>query len=109
MKESEIQKQILDVLQLLENKGKVYCFKAAAGGIKTDTGRFFKTGKAGCPDIVCCIDGKFVGFEVKTKKGRQTDNQVKAEEAIKKAGGSYLILRSLDDLLGGDAENCFKV
>jgi len=41
---------------------------------------FWKThggmyGTAGIPDIICCIGGKFIAFEVKTMSGKLTKLQ----------------------------------
>ena len=98
MKEILIQRAILNYLQILENRGKVYCFRAGAGMIPTKAGGMFKTGRAGCPDIVCCVDGKFVGLEVKNEKGKMSDKQKEAKELIEKVGGSYYVVRSINDV-----------
>lgn len=98
MSEREIQRNILDYLQILENQGKCYCFRAGSGAIKTDQGRFFKTGKAGCPDIICAFSGKFIGLEVKKESGRQSPIQCETEEKIRRAGGEYHLVRSLDEV-----------
>ena len=37
--------------------------------------------KPGDPDLVVCMDGKFVAVEVKTKSGRQSAIQEKREKA----------------------------
>ena len=104
MKESIIQKACLDYLGTIPG---IYFFRAGAGAVKTSTGRFFKTGKPGLPDIVCCIPkttdngrivGVFCGFEIKNEKGRQSPAQKEAEEQIKEAGGKYFIIRSLADI-----------
>lgn len=98
MRESDIQKQCLDYLKILENQGKCYCVRTASGAVKTDTGRYFRTGRAGTPDIICCIKGKFTGFEIKNEKGKLSPAQKQAEESITQTGGEYYIIRSLDEL-----------
>jgi len=95
MLEKNIQKSILDWLGY---RGDIYFFRAGSGQFKTDTGSYFKTGRPGCPDIIVCFKGKFIGFEVKTDKGKQSDRQKDAEEDIKNAGGRYYIVRSIDDV-----------
>jgi len=99
MKETQLQRAILDYLEIMENQDKCYCFRAGAGMIKTQTGGIFKTGRAGCPDIICCINGKFVGFEVKTPSGKQIPSQKEAEAVIRKNGGEYHVVRSIDDIM----------
>jgi len=99
MSESNIQKAILDYLQYQENGIKLWFVRSASGNISTDTGRRFKTGKKGCPDIVLCQHGCFIGLEVKTPKGRQSDAQVEAQKIIEACGGKYYVVRSVDDVI----------
>lgn len=54
--------------------------------------------KPGDPDLICCIDGRFVAIEVKTPEGRQSDIQKQRELEIMDSGGWYFVVRSLDDL-----------
>lgn len=97
--EKVIQRQIMNYLQIIyANKKNIYVFRAGAGAIKTWEGYYFKSGKPGLPDIICCIDGKFIGLEIKTKKGKQSLMQKYAENQIKRAGGEYHIIRSLKDV-----------
>lgn len=51
----------------------------------------------GSPDYILIIGGRFVGFEVKTEKGRQSDSQKIFEEKLREAGGFYFIIRSIED------------
>ena len=44
-------------------------------------------GKRGVPDIVACINGRFVGIEVKREGGVLTMMQLRRLEAIGAAGG----------------------
>jgi len=56
----------------------VYYFMPAANGY----------GRAGIPDIVCCINGHFVAIECKAGKGKTTALQYRELIAIHMAGGS---------------------
>lgn len=96
--EKKIQKAILDYLQLYVNRGDAYTIRTASGSIKTEKGRYFKTGKPGCPDITVCYKGLFIGFEVKTQNGIQSKNQKLAQSEIEKAKGYYFVVRSIDDV-----------
>ena len=98
MKESVIQRAVMDYLQWFSNSHKLYFFRSGAGNIKTEQGHYFKTGKPGCPDISVCYQSKYWGIELKGPKGRQSALQKKAEKEILAAGGQYLIIRSLDDI-----------
>ncbi len=98
MKESKIQRGILDYLELFSRNNDLYFFRAGSGAMRTEAGRYFKTGRPGCPDIVCCHKGQFIGLEVKTEKGRQSQSQIKTEAQIKCSGGQYYIVRSIADV-----------
>ena len=98
--ESQIQRAILDYLQLLENQGKCFCFRSGAGAVKLDNGRYFKTGRPGISDITIFVpDGKYICAEIKTPKGKQSDSQKKFEKQIKKLGGQYWLIRSVDEFI----------
>lgn len=53
----------------------------------------------GVPDIVCIINGMFVGFEVKTTKGRVSPDQLLFKKRCERAGGIYHVVRSADEAL----------
>jgi Holliday junction resolvase len=94
-KETPIQNKIL---KFLENKSNTYTVRVGSGAIKTQWGGYFKTGKRGCPDIICCYRGFFVGIEVKAEKGKQSQEQKDTEKQIKQIGGYYFVARSVDDV-----------
>jgi len=96
--EKMIQKACLDYLEYYAKTHDIYFFRAGSGAVKTQQGRYFKTGKKGCPDICGCVHGIFTGWEIKSAIGRQSADQKTAEKEIKKAGGNYFIIRSLKDL-----------
>lgn len=43
--------------------------------------------KAGVPDIIGCINGRFIGIEVKASKGKPTMLQIRNIKQINDAGG----------------------
>ena len=90
-----IQKACLEYLNLLP---RCYAFRSSSGAIKTQSGRWFKTGRPGLPDISATIEGIPFYFEVKTKTGKQSPSQKKAEKDITEAGGYYCIVRSVRDV-----------
>lgn len=56
--------------------------------------------RAGVPDLIACIGEKFYGIEFKAgKKGRLSENQKYELEAITKAGGVAIVIRSLDECI----------
>ena len=44
-------------------------------------------GTAGIPDVIACVNGRFVAFEVKTPTGKLTRLQEITIEKIRAAGG----------------------
>jgi Holliday junction resolvase len=52
----------------------------------------------GVPDIICCLNGKFIAFEVKDLKGKITPLQEYNIELIKKAGGKAYLVRSVEEV-----------
>lgn len=46
----------------------------------------------GIPDLLCCVNGKFLAIEVKATNGRPSKLQETTIEQIKKAGGYGIIL-----------------
>ena len=49
-------------------------------------------GTNGTPDILACIDGRFVGIEAKAGRGKPTALQLRALALIDAAGGLALII-----------------
>jgi hypothetical protein len=88
VKESEIQKQILDYLTLK----RIFHYRQNSGAfVFPETGthkrRFFKAGVLGAPDIICVINGQYVGIEVKAPKGKMSDHQKAFQQVLEAAGG----------------------
>lgn len=84
-KESAIQHKIIKYLNSLED----------CKAVKYQGGYYSKNGT---PDILCCYQGHFIAFEVKTEKGKATKLQQIEIEGWQKSGASALIVRSLDDV-----------
>ena len=55
-------------------------------------------GTAGIPDVICCLNGRFFAFEVKTSDGSVTKLQERTIHRIKVAGGHAYVVRSVDDV-----------
>ena len=98
MKESEIQRQILDYLALK----RIFHYRNNSGAMVSEykgKKRFMRFGATGSPDIVCVIKGQYVGLEVKTPKGKQSEHQKAFQKKLEAAGGRYLLVRSFDDVV----------
>ena len=94
--ESQIQKGVLDYLAMMSKKYPIYYFRSAAGMVRTESGRIFKTGKPGVGDITICFRGIFIQWEVKTPTGRQSELQRQAQREIEASGGYYFVIRSME-------------
>lgn len=55
--------------------------------------------EAGTPDIIACVDGIFVGLELKTSQGRLSKIQSYRLDQIKEASGIGVVIRCKADLL----------
>ena len=86
MKESDVQKKIIDYL---EQRGH-YVIKTV------------RTNRRGTPDLIVCtaLDGEFYGIEVKAKgkKGTVTGLQKYHIELINNTGGCAFVAESVEDV-----------
>lgn len=55
-------------------------------------------GTAGIPDIICCLQGRFVAFEVKTETGKLTKLQESTISKIKAAKGEAFKVTSVEEV-----------
>ena len=55
-------------------------------------------GRSGLPDIICCISGRFVAFEVKTPSGKLTKLQEITIKRINAAQGNAYKVTSLQEV-----------
>ena len=85
MRESDVVKSIM---KYLHGVPQCFCWKEHGG----------MYGTAGIPDIIACINGRFFGFEVKTAIGKPTKLQEATIRKILAAGGTALVVRSVDEV-----------
>ena len=52
----------------------------------------------GVPDILGLIDGHAIGIEVKSPNGKLLKSQIEFSQRFMRAGGSYYVIRSMEDL-----------
>ena len=55
-------------------------------------------GTAGLPDIICCIGGRFVAFEVKTPTGKLSKLQEITIRNIRAAKGEAFMVTSVEEV-----------
>ena len=73
-----------------ENKVKKFLESEGCWFIKYWAGSQFT--KSGIPDILACINGYFVGIEVKAQNGKPSELQLHNIDKIRKARGFSLVL-----------------
>lgn len=73
------------------SKHKVYYFSPAANGY----------GRAGIPDIICCVGGRFLAIECKApgKHNTMTENQKREQQAILAADGIWFMVSTPAEIL----------
>lgn len=54
--------------------------------------------KDGVPDIITCVDGRFIGIEVKADGNEPTELQQYNRQLIELAGGKFITAYSLEDV-----------
>jgi hypothetical protein len=76
------------IMRYLKTVPDTFCWKEHGG----------MYGTAGLPDIICCICGRFVAFEVKTPVGKLTKLQEITIQKIKDAKGKAFKVISVDEV-----------
>lgn len=98
--EHDIQKLIIEYLKYRKD---IYFIRnnAFQGFIKRPNGTsgYIKNDKKGSPDIIILYKGRWIGAEIKALHGHQLPDQKQAEADIRRCGGEYYIIRSLEDLI----------
>ena len=86
------------IVKSVENKIKKYLFEKGIYYFKVHGSKFMVKG---IPDLVCCFRGKFLGIEVKKpgNKHGQTEEQKIHERNITKAGGTYLLVDDVNEVI----------
>ena len=98
IRERDILKAITDYLQLLENQRKLFFVRVGSGGIQTSTGKWFKSGKRGCADLLVLYQSIWYSLEVKVPKNKQSLIQKENEKLIKNCGGEYFVVHSVSEV-----------
>jgi hypothetical protein len=76
------------ILRYLKTVPDCFCWKQHGG----------QYGTAGLPDIICCINGKFVALEVKIPSGKLTKLQNYTIERIQSANGKAFKVTTLQEV-----------
>ena len=76
------EKKVKDAVKKILNAHSAYYFSPVTGGF----------GTSGVPDIIACIQGKFIGIETKAGKGKPTALQEKNLMSIMNTGGIAILV-----------------
>ena len=80
----------------------VRAWRNNTGAFKDPSGRLVRYGLPGSPDIIGIIKGgRFLGIEVKTAKGRQTEIQRSFAAMASGLGAVVFVARSVEEAMEG--------
>jgi Holliday junction resolvase len=54
--------------------------------------------RAGVPDLLCCVDGRFVGLELKVKPNKPSPLQLHEISKIERSGGAAAVIYTTEEL-----------
>ena len=91
MTEAEIWAEVMIEIGAIRG---VMAWRNNTGMGRAGDGRIVRFGMVGSPDVLVIAGGRFVGLEVKTERGRQSEAQRRWAAACEAAGGRYAVVRS---------------
>lgn len=98
LSEKKIQSAILNYFGMLRD---AYVWRNNSGAAtqtnKSGKSYFMRFGLKGSADIIGCYKGRFIAIEVKSAKGKTSEEQDKFIAEINRCGGYAIVARSLDD------------
>lgn len=92
--EAEVQRACLDYLRLCG----AWVIRVNGGAVMVGKRLVRFTDQTGCPDILCCLQGRFVGVECKRPGGKLRPSQGEQIDALRRAGGLAFVADGLDTL-----------
>jgi len=57
----------------------------------------FGVGNPGGADLIGCYHGRFLAIEIKTRTGKQTEEQRMFQQCVERNGGIYMMPRSVNE------------
>lgn len=86
-------------LKWLAEQG-IFHYRQNSGAFMGQGGGMYQIGVKGAPDIIVVRLGRYVGVEVKDVKesAKQNSNQIKFQKDLEAAGGTYLLIRDVEEL-----------
>lgn len=98
--EDQIEKQVLTWLKMKQ----IFAFKVRSVGTYDPKIRGFRAPspwfRKGCPDVLVCFKGRFIGLEIKTPKGTLSESQESFHKDLADAGGFAYVVRDVEELKG---------
>lgn len=85
-RESELQSKCIEFLK----RNDIYYINKYGDG---------RSGK-GCPDLICCIGGRFVAFELKVGLNKMKPDQRIHKKRIERNGGLHFFPYTLEEFIG---------
>ena len=95
MSEAATQAEILVIVTALPT---AMFWRQNVGTARDAGGRVVRFGLPGTPDILGTYQGRAIGIEVKSATGRQRPEQKLWQAQFERAGGLYILARSVDDV-----------
>jgi hypothetical protein len=95
VKEKDVLKAVLAYLRI----HRIYCWRNNSGAsVREYKGKrhYIRFGTLGSPDIFALHKGVIYGIECKGSEGFQSQHQVEFEREFTKAGGRYILARSIE-------------
>lgn len=80
------EKRVKDKVKTILDQMGVWHFSPASNGY----------GRAGIPDIICCVNGSFLAIECKAGQGTTTALQDREIAAIRRANGVAIVVNELN-------------
>ena len=95
MTEAQVQAEILVAITAYP---RAFFHRSNTGVARDASGRVIRFGLRGAPDIQGCYCGRAVGIEVKSSDGRQSPDQKRWQACFERAGGIYILARTVTDV-----------
>ena len=67
------------------------------------------SGKKGRADFRCCVQGRWISFECKTEAGTLSKEQAEDAARLRKSGGTFVVVFSLQDVIDAVREAGFPL
>ena len=100
MSESKFQCDVVNLLDPLEQAGRLLYFAVPNGGKRNrrEAAQLNNQGlRRGVPDLFVIMDEGIEGWELKTPDGKQSEDQKRWQAMLESFGIPYRLIRSIDD------------